>query len=353
MFLFRSFIVTRSVRSGGFEIWGCMGLRIAFLRCSAAILSVIVIGSPPRAIAADPTTQPDPLPIHSSAASPPDVPIASRPRSSAGSAPLTNPGTQRDDIIADLQSGDDARVASALAGIQAYITRHGGVRAEVPTLQILIDAKRYSDLNTIALAQIMKAADYTPGVAAMEKLRAQAFLAGGDSASALSTAKAYYNVCALKDTADAIDVVSLALAAAHPEDSAIVERFKDQQVAWATAAPASQPAAEATDKNSPDAALGTPILAGIPLDGKPFDSAIAGITFSQYKQYVAKGNLLLISGRAAEAHEIFKKASVIAPSAKAGEACENVARAIRAESGCVAPANAYVLSMQPSAGDAK
>jgi uncharacterized protein YoaH (UPF0181 family) len=208
-------------------------------------------------------------------------------------------------------------------------------------MRILLDAKRFSDLDSIALAEILKYPADTTGAAAMEKLRAQAFLAAGDGPSALTVAKTYYNVASLNDTADAIDLVALCLAAAHPEDPAIVQRFRDQQVAWASSAPASQP-----DQTAGDAALGAPVLAGIAVDAKPFDAAITGIRLSDYAQFIAKGNLLLLAGRAAEAREVFEKAVPIAPAAKAGEAYEAVARAIRTESACLAPANAYVLNIQ-------
>jgi len=254
---------------------------------------------------------------------------------------LINPATDHDQLVNDLQSGDDTRVTSALAGIRAYIQKHGTSLPETRALRILLDAKRYSDLDAMALAQILKGPGYTLGTAAMEKLRAQSFLAAGNGAAALSAAKAYYNVARLKDTADAIDTISLCLAAAHPDDPEIVQRFKEQQVAWATAAPSTQP-----DQTPADATLGDPILAGIQLDSKPFDAAIAGIDLDEYAQFVSKGNLLLLAGRAAEAHEVFNKAVPIAPAAKAGEAAESVARAIRAEAGCVAPANAYILSLQ-------
>lgn len=89
------------------------------------------------------------------------------------------------------------------------------------------------------------------------------------------------------------------------------------------------------------------------MDAKPYDSAINNIALSDYRQFVAKGNLLLLAGRAAEAHEIFNKAVPIAPAAKTGEAVENVARAIRAESGCVAPANAYILASPAAKGEGK
>jgi tetratricopeptide (TPR) repeat protein len=258
-----------------------------------------------------------------------------------------DPNAQHDQLVADLQSGDDARVATAVDGVRAYVMHYGGPRrgigAELNALQILLDAKRYSDLDSIALAEISKYPAYSKGIAAMEKIRAQAFLSAGDSASALSTAKTYYAVVPLKITADAIDLLALCLASAHPDDSAIVQRFKDQQVAWATAAPTSQP-----DQTPADAALGDPVLAGITVDPKPFDSAVTGVVINSYAQFAIKGNLLLLAGRYAEARAVFEKAVLIAPSASAGEAYENVARAIRAQSGCVAPANAYILSIQAS-----
>jgi tetratricopeptide (TPR) repeat protein len=256
-----------------------------------------------------------------------------------------DPDAQHDQLVADLQSGDDARVEAALAGVKAYAMHYDGPRhgigAQLRAMQILLDAKRYSDLDSIALAEIAKNPGYSKGIAAMEKIRAQAFLSAGNSASALSTAKTYYAVVPLKITADAIDLVALCLASAHPDDSAIVQRFKDQQVAWAASAPTSQP-----DQTPADAALGDPILAGITVDPKPFDSAVTGVVINSYAQFAAKGNLLLLAGRYAEARTVFEKAVLVAPSANAGEAYENVARAIRAQSGCVAPANAYILSIQ-------
>jgi len=293
-------------------MWGRMSRQnfvARLLGCSAAALFVAAFDGPGIASAQNATTRP------------------------SQSAKI-----QHDEFVEDFQSGDAARIATALQGVRAFIRKHTSTPGEKQAMEVLMDGKRYADLETIALSQIIKDPSHTECVALLEKMRSQAFLAAGDNASALSAAKAYYNVASLKDTADTIDVVSLCLAAAHSEDSAIVQRFKEQQVAWATAAPTTQP----------DSTLGDPILPTITLDSEPFDTAINNIALSDYKQFVGKGNLLLVSGRAAEAHEVFNKAVPIAPAAKAGEAVESVARAIRAESCCIAPANAYILSLQGS-----
>jgi hypothetical protein len=56
--------------------------------------------------------------------------------------------------------------------------------------------------------------------------------------------------------------------------------------------------------------------------------------------------LLLLAGHANQARGLFDRAEAIAPDNKGAQAIENVARAIRAESGCVGPANAYILQMR-------
>jgi hypothetical protein len=304
------------------------------------------------------------------AATPAPTPaLAAGPSTRPAPPSLINPARDHDSLVDDLQSGDDARVTAALQSIRAYIKRHGDPHSETQSLQILIDAKRYADLESIATGLILKNAAYTPSVAALEKLRAQSFLGAGDTAQALAAAKGYYNVATLTQTADAIDLVSLCLAAAHPDDPAIVERFKQQQVAWATAAPTSQPtagAAPSADLATTDPAtastatastatddLGAPILPSIPTDSKPFDAAIAAVALTDYGLFVGKGNLLLLAGRASEARKVFEQAVPIAPAKNAGQATENVARAIRAQAGCVAPANAYILASQAAKGDAK
>jgi hypothetical protein len=65
-----------------------------------------------------------------------------------------------------------------------------------------------------------------------------------------------------------------------------------------------------------------------------------------YEAFRARANLLLLEGNAKEARAVFERAQGIAADADQPGAIENVARAIRAEAGCIAPANAYVLPMR-------
>ena len=233
-------------------------------------------------------------------------------------------------IAADLASGDDARIQAALDELQTLAIRTPGM------IQILIDAKRYDDADALALKVMLTRAS-TGGyyMEIPEQMRAEALLREGKPKEALAAAKAYYNVACLRDTSRAIEMVARCLTAANPDDKTIARRFRRQQMAGA----ATQPTAQPDD-------LGPPILAAIQIDDSPFTTALSAVYLEDYSDYVAKGYLLLASGKAKEARAVFERAVDLAPDDKTAEAIENVARAIRAEAGCVGPANAYILKMQ-------
>jgi tetratricopeptide (TPR) repeat protein len=223
---------------------------------------------------------------------------------------------------------------------------------------MLIDLKRYDDAESVGVDLILQDVPDTNFFGAVERLRAQAFLAQHKYPEALSAARSYYDVASLKDSSDAINLVALALVFGKSDDPTAAKRFKQQQIQWATAAPSSQPTASAPDPAAPTAvsaystlqptsqptdSLGDPVLPTIPSDSKPFEAAAEAIDPDNYNAFVRKGNLLLLAGHAKEAHGLFDRAEAIAPDKEAAHAIENVARSIRAESGCVGPANAYIL----------
>ena len=236
-------------------------------------------------------------------------------------------------LQADLAGPDDARVAAAARRVEELAAADRS--SKTSRLRMLVQAKRYAEADAAAAHLIARFAGDTQTVASLQKFRVQTLLAAGKPAEALSAAKAYYDV-ALAQTADAINTVALCLVWAEPKEKGIARRFKRQQVAGA----ATRPAAEA----DPD--LGEPILPAVRVDGGPLEAAIAAIQPDDYAKYVAKGNLLLAAGRAKEARAVFEDAYDLAEGQDVGPAVENVARAIRAESGCVGPANAYLLSLQ-------
>ena len=237
-------------------------------------------------------------------------------------------------LQADLAGPDDARVAAAARRVEELAAADRS--SKTSRLGMLVQAKRYAEADAAAAHLMARFAGDAPTVASLQKFRVQTLLGAGKPAEALSAAKAYYDVAPLAQTADAINTVALCLVWAEPQEKGIARRFKRQQVAGA----ATRPAAEA----DPD--LGEPILPAVRVDGGPLETAIAAIQPDDYAKYVAKGNLLLAAGRAKEAREVFEDAYDLAEGKNVGPAIENVARAIRAESGCVGPANAYILSLQ-------
>ncbi len=265
----------------------------------------------------------------------------------------------RNDAVSKLAGGDPAQIATAVSSLHAAAMRLTS-RQDLPVL-VLIDAKRYDDAEQLAAEVTISQASSPHTFAVAEKLRAQAFLAQHKFPEALSAARSYYDAAPLADSSGAVNLVAVCLTLGHPDDPALAKRFKSQQVAWATTGqtqaasaaqispsvvPTSEPSGSPPAQPAPTDPLGDPILATIPPDDKPFTAAADARELVDYPDFVAKGNLLLLSGRAKEARSVFERAETAAPDSKAVDAIENVARAIRAESGCVGPANAYILQRQ-------
>jgi tetratricopeptide (TPR) repeat protein len=267
--------------------------------------------------------------------------------------------SHRPEILADLKSGDPQTVSAGIAELRDIAAKARDHR-EKP-VQMLIDLKRYDDAESVGVDLILQDVPDTNFFGAVERLRAQAFLAQHKYPEALSAARSYYDVASLKDSSEAINLVALALVFGKPDDPTAAKRFKKQQIQWAASAPtspASQPTASALDPAAltavsaystsqptplPTDSLGDPVLPTIPSDSKPFEATAEAIDPDNYNAFVRKGNLLLLAGHAKEAHGLFDRAEAIAPDKEAAHAIENVARSIRAESGCVGPANAYIL----------
>jgi tetratricopeptide (TPR) repeat protein len=166
-------------------------------------------------------------------------------------------------------------------------------------------------------------------------------LAQGKNDQALAAAKTYYDFCRLEKTQEGIGLFAETLANTKwNEDKDIVQRFKQQQ-----AAGAEMKQADPDDKIGD---LGTNLLSTIKVDPSPFESKIKALETARksYDNLTTKGNLLLMAGRAKEARDAFELAVNLASAKQAAAAYANVARAIRAQTGLVGPANAYIVALQ-------
>ncbi len=242
---------------------------------------------------------------------------------------------RRPGIVAALSDPDAEKVKQAIAEIDEW------ARTAVPSrradlYEMLVDTKHYAEAEERAVKGILRSPATSYAIEHFQKLRVRSLMKQGKPAEALSAAKAYYDVCRFAETKDAIALVAACLMAAHPDDPAIAKRFKAQQVAGATAA---------TQPSGGD--LGDPVLPAIPPAPVPYPVAdVQARAPTGIIGFEAKGNLLLLAGRASEARAVFEQAYTIANPAQMAAAIENVARAIRAQHGFVGPANAYVTSVQ-------
>jgi len=250
-----------------------------------------------------------------------------------GRSPLADK-TERRRMLEELESGDADRIAAATREV-----RDGGLHHSTYDLNIFIDAGMYSEAENDSISGTIAMAGNGGACGGFADVRARAFLAEGKPSEALAAAKSCFNVTWLSLTPRAIDLVCDCLVAANPDDPDIARRFRAQQIAGATTQPTTAP--------SEDSDLGAPILATIKVDSSPFDAAIDKIKGLSYAQLTMKGNLLLVADRPREARKVFEQALRLAHGNKQlTAAVESVARSIRAEAGCVGPANAYIESLR-------
>ena len=249
--------------------------------------------------------------------------------------PNARPRTENEYILFQLRSDDPAAVNAARERIK--LLSEAGVPVSPNWLSALSEKGMDADVEAFALNGILNSAENTGAVSSLQKSRVVALLNQNKFDEALSAARAFYNVATLKETEAAVKLVARCLDEKNPDDSATLRRFKQQQVDWSTA----------TTVPSDTGELGANVLSSIPLSAAPFASAATALTRREFQSLVAKGNLLLLAGKAKEAKQAFESAELAAEKpAESTTAVEGVARAIRAETGALGPANAYIVAQQ-------
>jgi tetratricopeptide (TPR) repeat protein len=204
----------------------------------------------------------------------------------------------------------------------------------------LIGARRYAEVEEFANAGSLAVARDTWPVEQLQRFRVRALTAQGKHKEALAAAKGLFNVSGFGSTSHCYQVLIDSLKAARPDDPALVNRFKWQQLALAAEDP------KVRAEQSKD--LGPLVMDSIEVDGRPFEKAIeARKDAADYEGLYARGNLLLLAGRAREAREVFTRVYDMAPEKELAYAAEGLAKAIKAEHGSVGRANEWVLSIRP------
>jgi hypothetical protein len=253
-------------------------------------------------------------------------------------------------LLNDLRDADHDKITSSVREIFKRLTSGDSSLSQRfwdMCFPLLMEDKRYNDVADISLEMILVRPE-TLSSSVMTSMppaiwRVQAFLAAGKPQAALEAAKSNYNACSFDRTPDAVALAAYCFARCHPDDPTISERFEREQ------ATASFPRAYAAPiYASGGSVTPTSMLKLVKIDGGIYKFAIQeNSTRTKFSDLVQYGGLLLAADRNEDAEKLFRRLCGTATNANnLAVAIEGVARAIRAEDGNVARANAFLNSLQ-------
>ncbi len=222
-------------------------------------------------------------------------------------------------IWEQLHSANAQDVKNAANGLVSYRWLDG-----------LMAAGHHEDAERLTLDAIRALPSDTRLVESLQTYRMRALLGMGRTNEALGAAKGLFNVCRMQSTASALQSLVECLRAAYPGDEAIIDRFRQEQMAGAK-----------TDT------VRCSVLAGIKVDGSPYETGIKERKTTGYWSLKGTGNLLLLADKPKQARPFFEQAYKFAATNVLAEATESFARCMKAEDGTVGRANAWVLSNRP------
>jgi len=251
-----------------------------------------------------------------------------------------------DPILIDIAKGSTA-ADHAVKEIQSRIKHQVPMTLWRDWLPALMYTHHYQEVVDFATAG---EAGRT-GLDAIEPLaefRAKALLMMGKHAQALEAAKSYYNVCQLKNTANAVALVAQCLECCHPEDSRLATRFRSEQ---AIAGCRAADAAAGTDRKVESTPALEPILQTIHIDSSIYNEPItAWAEKSRFSDRAGYANLLLLADRCDEAEKVFRDLFQAASSQQElNLAMDGIARTLRAEDSNVTRADIWLLTLRQSA----
>jgi hypothetical protein len=273
-------------------------------------------------------------------AKPAAAPVVQPPKNPNGNGANPNQPTEQMLKISELlKQGDTAGREQALPQIQDLIQsdprKIGGMLRGI-WLKSLEDAKLYDNVSELCLRYMLAAPDDVVAVEDVLNTRARVLLLSGKKAEALVVAKQCFNYSSMKNTGNAILLVSQCLNAAYPEDRDILKKFRLEQVEGA----------KSTATVPPDK-VAAAVLGKIAIDAHVIDVALRRWTLENYKNLAMRGNLLLLADRNQDAFDTFERAYTVADIKDLNAASENIARAMKARDGSIGPANAWIASIRP------
>lgn len=263
---------------------------------------------------------------------------------SAASTALAQNEASADQLRARLMSRNPDQIQQAVEEIRTSLASNPAQTVDQLNrtwLTALLSAKQYDAVEEFATAGTLALPADTWRIEQLQKHRIAALLVQGKNEEALHAARALFNVCGMGFVKEALPLLADTLTATHPDDPGIVPKFRLQVLANAQEDPAER-------KKLRERYQGNSVMESIPAEPGVYAEAIAKRKgMEQYRELYGTGNLLLMSGRVKEAHEVFMKVYKIAPPGELKYASEGIAKMIKAEDGGVGRANQFVMAIRP------
>jgi hypothetical protein len=247
-------------------------------------------------------------------------------------------------MIAALDTDDDAKADEAIAAFHYFVDDPRNTKTMLERVSGCCEAAlkhgRFHHVEDMAITGICALPHDLVLVQRCQELRIRAKLLAGKSQEALPLAKSLYNVSSMQNTSKAIELIAECLYDINQKSgpAEVVRKFKMQQVAGATLSAEYKP-------------IEGNILNTIKVDPSAYDAGLkrAQLDGASFQSLMGQGNMLLLSDKPKEAHQIMEKAYSLALDQNLADATEAVARAMRAEDGTVGRANNWILSLQTGA----
>ncbi|HTV47283.1 MAG TPA: hypothetical protein VMG59_02455 [Phycisphaerae bacterium] len=240
-------------------------------------------------------------------------------------------------VTDELNSDNPKQIDQAIGQIKFWISSGGQTPPQLGQqwLPTLVSQQRYQDAADIAL-NASTAQPNIPNISLCMPWRIRALLALGKSQEALQNAKSFYNVCDAQHIGEATELVAQCLTVCNPNNLQIVVTFRNQQ----------NNSAEGTNDS-------TSVLNSVEIDSMVYNDAIdkwnsQSLMSGKFYDYVAYGNLLLMSDRTQDAQKVFNNLyQYLAESPDETEyAAQSLARCMRAEDGTPIRANAWLAALE-------
>ncbi len=233
---------------------------------------------------------------------------------------------------------DPARYAAALERIEHLLALNPISAAEqlrhlnAPWAHALVSTGHYADLDRLTDALLVPLAYNTNSLEALLNVRTRSALAASHPDVALDRARQWFAVATLYGAAPALQSFVQALNQQHvpkPMIRAFQASFVDS-----TTQPTTQPSV--TLRLTADSA-----------DAQRFLAAARDIHAEDYASLTSRANLLLLAGRPDLARPLCRRILMLAVDAQLPAAVENVARCIKADTGSLTAANAFLVEQRP------